>query len=181
MFCPALITQKITINNFHYKYKISNKANSVRKLSKTEMFLIFLVASLATFLQINYVGAVQYTNVALVGGGMSMGGMGMGGMGLGGMGMGGMGMGMGGGFAMDKNMFNGGTKNMNDIFFNGKGGKQGGQFGQGKQGFYQGAGMDNMMKGQQGAFNGYKGGTNLMSKGAGYQGSKNFGKQGKIT
>lgn len=139
------------------------------------MFLILLAAWLAAFVQKNDVEATKYNNVGLIGGGMGMGGMGMG------MGMGGMGMGMGGmgGFGMDKSMFNGGMQNMNDIFFNGKGGKQGGQFDQGQKGFHQGVGMGATAKGDQGAFKGYKGGKNLITNGMGYQGGNKFGKQGE--
>jgi hypothetical protein len=149
-------------------------------------------------------GGMGYGGVGMGGGGMGYGGMGaakfigggglIGGGGMGGAGLiGGAGMMGGGGGAfiggpmlhhgyggefVDKNIYSGENKKLNDEAFEKASGKKGEEFNQGKEGFSKGLALAKNNKGESGYFNDASGGKKLAEDGKAYYGGQHFNKEG---
>lgn len=117
------------------------------------------------------------------GGGIGLGGIGGGGIGGGGFG-GGAGIGLGGfgggGEYINKDIYEGGKKGLNDYQFAVKDGKQGEEFEEGANGFKQGKAIVKDIKGDSSFYSGEDSGKKLAEDGKQYYGGKHHAQEGKV-
>ncbi|EEZ98972.1 keratin, type I cytoskeletal 9 [Tribolium castaneum] len=132
-----------------------------------------------------YGGGIGMGGAGMMGAGKFIGGMGGAGM-MGGAGLGGAGLvaapllhhGYGGEF-IDKNVYSGEKKNLNDEAFEKASGKKGEEFNAGKEGFTKGVAAVKNNKGESAYFNDAKGAKKMAEDGKAYYGGQHFDKEGK--